>query len=596
MKLKGSKRTLICLLLWVILTPVLGMASEDDKTIIPWLEPLILGKKITITVSGKITIPNHNPSGQLWVVIDGLDGNFYGAGPSDVSGNFSIKASIPKATKRVLVYGLDPNDPEHYAMAYMEMASTLDNAVVTGLTKSDTKPLLFNVNAASTADVFVSMASGLPRPQFTDYYRNKAEELAGIYDLSPPKLCSVEPLPVTIVPDYPPTVAQAFDTFVQSDGSLIYRLKMATNFASKNVISPNKAATWGSRLDSFIDGMAGTLAMFRVRTMLRVLGSDWGVRGQLTKESISLEELTLATEIIFGGNNTYGAGNCREKGVVGAYIASRFNDFKAIAHVGAEIPDYSSDHAFAIACKKDWDLGNLISKHSPEAAIPNSLFESDCILIDPWRNQVVELTPDSVSGLNWNRIVHVMTVDMMTSSSVSGALAASELESAELAEGPTGFGVISNPPTSIHPAVSSSENQCQACATCPTHDELTASACGSFSIPVEPDEYVVWYMDNVRCWDAPRVYATNGTGYKSEQLTCNIPGGGIDCSIKVEKKILAAGFTSQKEAEAWFCSQITKRWYHYWCNHRGPRVETGDGSLYTLQISCDLSEVPYEYP
>ena len=110
------------------------------------------------------------------------------------------------------------------------------------------------------------------------------------------------------------------------------------------------------------------------------------------------------------------------------------------------------------------------------------------------------------------------------------------------------------------------------------------------------DDYVVWYMDNVRCWDAPRVYASHRDTFNLEEDTCNIPGGGVNCDIKVEKIELQGGFTKLEEAQGWFCSQITTEWYHYWCNHRGPRVEVGGGNLYTLQIPCDLSDVPYEYP
>ncbi len=114
--------------------------------------------------------------------------------------------------------------------------------------------------------------------------------------------------------------------------------------------------------------------------------------------------------------------------------------------------------------------------------------------------------------------------------------------------------------------------------------------------PAIPDyDYVVWYMDNVQCWDAPRVYATSKSDFEKEEATCNIPGGGINCDIKVKKVKIGGGNTLQ-EAQESFCSQITTRWYHYWCNHRGPRVEIGGGKLYTLQIPCDLSNVPYKYP
>ena len=120
-----------------------------------------------------------------------------------------------------------------------------------------------------------------------------------------------------------------------------------------------------------------------------------------------------------------------------------------------------------------------------------------------------------------------------------------------------------------------------------------SSRCGDNG---DEDDYVVWYMDNVRCWDAPRVYASHRDTFDLEEDTCDIPGGGINCDIKVEKVEMQGGFTSLEAAQNWFCPQITAEWYHYWCNDRGPRVEIGGGDLYTLQIPCDLTDVPYLYP
>ncbi len=110
------------------------------------------------------------------------------------------------------------------------------------------------------------------------------------------------------------------------------------------------------------------------------------------------------------------------------------------------------------------------------------------------------------------------------------------------------------------------------------------------------DDYVVWYMDNVRCWDAPRVYASHRDTFNREEDTCDIPGGGRNCDIKVEKVKLQGDFTTLEGAQSWFCGQITTEWFHYWCNNRGSRVEIGGGALYTLQIPCELTDVPYKYP
>jgi len=126
-------------------------------------------------------------------------------------------------------------------------------------------------------------------------------------------------------------------------------------------------------------------------------------------------------------------------------------------------------------------------------------------------------------------------------------------------------------------------------------DGIDQDCDGKDAVPV-PDEYVVWYMDNVRCWDAPRVYATHRDDFNLEKDTCDVPGGGRNCDIKVDKVEMQSGFSTLEEAQDWFCPQITTEWYHYWCNSRGSRVEISGGDLYTLQIPCDLTDVPYEYP
>lgn len=110
------------------------------------------------------------------------------------------------------------------------------------------------------------------------------------------------------------------------------------------------------------------------------------------------------------------------------------------------------------------------------------------------------------------------------------------------------------------------------------------------------DDYVVWYMDNVRCWDAPYVYATDRGRFNLEEDTCNIPGGGMNCDIKVKKVEMKGEFNTLEEAQDWFCSQIASNWYHYWCNSRGPRIHLAGGEIYTLKIPCDLTDVPFLYP
>lgn len=109
---------------------------------------------------------------------------------------------------------------------------------------------------------------------------------------------------------------------------------------------------------------------------------------------------------------------------------------------------------------------------------------------------------------------------------------------------------------------------------------------------VDTNDYVVWYMENVACWGATRVYATSREVFNRVEDTCNIPGGGINCDIKVIKKELFSGFSTLLEAQSKFCSTISVQISHPRCNHRGSRVKAA-GVLYTLQIPCDLTNVPW---
>ena len=104
------------------------------------------------------------------------------------------------------------------------------------------------------------------------------------------------------------------------------------------------------------------------------------------------------------------------------------------------------------------------------------------------------------------------------------------------------------------------------------------------------DEYVVYYTDNVRCWDAPWLYIGTRDKFNSTEKTCNVSGGGIDCSIELEKKEIQGGFLTFEKASEWICPKIDVWHYHYWCNRHW--VVNGQSLHFRLgYLGCDTSDV-----
>jgi hypothetical protein len=242
------------------------------------------------------------------------------------------------------------------------------------------------------------------------------DELANAFLLEPPNLCSVEQSSIyfgdKLVPHI--LVRELFDKYVNEEGALILRVKKAQDHATKNVTSLNQAT--GFRID---EGTAvlTSLSLVRTRAALRLLlGEEFGIRGGLTKKTITREELEYAADIIVNPNGiTGGYGNCREKGIVGAYIASRFSEFKQVAYVAAETELYSQPHGFAVACQADenvWDINQLLEIWEAGVPVPEGLYQADCMIIDPWAGITKELTPEVTASLKWKWIEHVMKVDL----------------------------------------------------------------------------------------------------------------------------------------------------------------------------------------
>ena len=120
----------------------------------------------------------------------------------------------------------------------------------------------------------------------------------------------------------------------------------------------------------------------------------------------------------------------------------------------------------------------------------------------------------------------------------------------------------------------------------PEDDSGDDDGTGTGSIPDDNpviNDYVVYRIENVRCWDAPAVYIHDRAGFEEDWATCNIDGGGVDCDLQADKTAMADGFESHAEAEAWLCEQFTDRTYHYWC---GEHLLSGSTPYWAGNFSC----------
>ncbi len=109
--------------------------------------------------------------------------------------------------------------------------------------------------------------------------------------------------------------------------------------------------------------------------------------------------------------------------------------------------------------------------------------------------------------------------------------------------------------------------------------------------PEPGDQYLVYYTDNVRCWDAPLLYIATRSQFEAWRSTASYPGGGIDSTQEAIKVELKGGFENFKEAQEWVCPQFISRYPHYWCSNH---YYLG-GQYYVIgNLGCDLSDLPVD--
>lgn len=103
-------------------------------------------------------------------------------------------------------------------------------------------------------------------------------------------------------------------------------------------------------------------------------------------------------------------------------------------------------------------------------------------------------------------------------------------------------------------------------------------------------EWLVYYVDNVRCWDAPTLGITTRSDFDTWRSTASYSGGGVDHSIQAIKVELQGGFASAQAALDWVCPRFTSRFQHYWC---GQHVWM-DGQYWWPYLDCDFNSLPVD--
>lgn len=497
-------------------------AFVQSNETMPWISLLLSIDTTTVTISGKATIPNYTPAGSLMLLVDCYeDKRICGGGISDTNGNYTINASVPKDTKYVLVYAVDPNNPEYYVKAYINIndinvSKGSFNTFDSEINSKKQEPIsngdiLRDLNARSLAESLVREYS---YRQPGDFSQKEWDAVAtiesaireGTYKC---KLCSTEQneqidtLLVSLSESQDiPEIEQKIDSFVRQPGELINRVRNAQAFFTNSITSSNykqergvPAATGLAALAAYAAGIipgpvgwgfAGVSAVqiayneFRVTITRNMLDSLYlpSLVGQPSGQVLR-RDLEEAAIIIY----YLGYGNCLEKGIAGAYIASRFNEFKQVAHVVIETDNYSlgnsfADHSFAIACTEDESVYNISDLINAEKWVnwitpPQEFYSAGCYLIDPWAGKTELLTPSIVANERWHKVSHVMKLYMRSMK---------RNDTIKLYQEGSVIDKILVPKISKSCSINSS------CNTCPTKEELTSRVCTPFTLPVSGNE------------------------------------------------------------------------------------------------------------
>jgi hypothetical protein len=205
-----------------------------------------------------------------------------------------------------------------------------------------------------------------------------------------------------------------------------------------------------------------------------------------------------------------------------------------------------------------------MNKWDTDVPIPEGLYEADCIIIDPWAGVTRELTPETVAGLKWKWMEHVMKVDLSEASA--------------------------NTTQQVYKALATANREAFVPEAIPSDEELIAAICDPFDIPQDNDPnaneicddgidndgdeaidcddtdcaedpaceemetWYVWYVDNISL--NPVMVGTN-TVFEEERLCSSYPGGGMSTTTMMDKIAIVEGYPTKASAIQAACSQFT---------------------------------------
>lgn len=390
--------------------------SLSASAVVAQNDDLVLRRMV---VEGQAELPSHTPSGPLWLVISGMDGTPYGWGMSAVDGSFAIAARVPSGTPLVFVHALDPANPEAMTVSRLLLEAAVPPAAQAHETVAtregptgEERLIGVAVHAQSTAEVAVLRAAGkantplgtLSTPQELD----AAARMAQIQMSEFVPQCSVDASAAisdvlqSVIPPDATSVQARFDRFVAGDEPLLERVRNAQEEVTHTVSSANQ-------FTGLVSGL-GVGAAVGIRQTRNAIASATPLQGDgFSIAVLPLQDLEKAVQITM--DNQWG--NCREKGLAGAYIASRFEAFKQIIVVGIEAGGFLASHALAIACTEDASVYNLAFFGDPlndNPMAPTEMLAAGCMVIDPWLGETVPFTRNYVEAQQWQSVAAPPTV------------------------------------------------------------------------------------------------------------------------------------------------------------------------------------------
>ncbi len=373
----------------------------------------------SIAISGEIDIPNYSASKTL-VLVSGSNNQSFYAGAIDPDEKINIEFKIPATETYLLISAVVADNPEAFTMAFINLEEDIasnktfnNNKLVRKPDSRDSSINLFpvRIDAESTAEVLVRNSTGKLGTDEADVLSPNELAVKKVIQTellkSNPQFCSVGAPPEVnsqlreLSSSRVVTIRGRFDEILsQPDKLSLDKLKEAEQIAASNVWSDNRIPIWNPLSPSVKSARAAIKAV--APDVITLDGFEIG--------TISFNDLELIAQIIMD----QGWGNCREKAIMGAYIASRLNEFKQVAIVGFKTT--LSNHAVAIACKEDskvWDINGWWFVPTTTQEMKDYInYDADCVVIDPWKGETVALTPEYVSKQNWKFVLRVLTVDL----------------------------------------------------------------------------------------------------------------------------------------------------------------------------------------